>query len=103
MLAAVFSCPDDTAQGGDETSGDGEETPAGDVACGANGMNDLIEMRRVLWGHSWDAPDDWAAAIRRLAELTDEEIGRLPGADEPQARPKTRPTGAQPRACRPRR
>ena len=41
-------------------------------------MNDLFEMRRVLWTHAWDAPDEWAAAIRRLAELSDDEIGDLP-------------------------
>lgn len=50
-------------------------------------MSDLvemspIEMTRVLWEHSWDAPAEWAAAIRRLADLSDEQIGDLPTAPD---------------------
>lgn len=42
-------------------------------------MRDLSKMRRVLWGHTFDGPDEWASALRRLADLSDEQISRLPG------------------------
>ncbi|HRW59638.1 MAG: hypothetical protein KF815_06225 [Rhodospirillales bacterium] len=40
-------------------------------------------MRRVLWGHTFDAPDEWASAVRRLADLSDEQINGLPGTPPP--------------------
>ncbi len=46
-------------------------------------MPDLSKMRRVLWGHTFDAPDEWASAVRRLADLSDEQINGLPGTPAP--------------------
>jgi hypothetical protein len=40
-------------------------------------MSDLIEMSRVLYDHQWESTDDWVRKLDQLADLTDEEIGRL--------------------------
>jgi hypothetical protein len=46
-------------------------------------MPDLSKMRRVLWCHAFDAPEEWASAVRRLADLSDEQINGLPGTTQP--------------------
>jgi aryl-alcohol dehydrogenase-like predicted oxidoreductase len=42
-------------------------------------MSDLNEMSRVLYDHQWERAADWASKLDQLADLTDEEIGRLVG------------------------
>lgn len=40
-------------------------------------MSDLLEMSRVLYDHQWESTEDWVRKLDQLADLTDEEIGRL--------------------------
>lgn len=40
-------------------------------------MADLMEMGRVLYDHEWERPDEWGRTLSQLADLTDEEIGKL--------------------------
>lgn len=40
-------------------------------------MSDLNEMSRVLYDHQWETTADWVSKLDQLADLTDEEIGRL--------------------------
>ncbi len=40
-------------------------------------MQDLVELSRLLYRHGWRTPDEWAAAIDRLADLDDEVISEL--------------------------
>ncbi|MFO1154413.1 MAG: hypothetical protein U1E42_12245 [Rhodospirillales bacterium] len=40
-------------------------------------MADLIEMSRVLYDHQWESTEDWVRRLDQLADLNDEEIGRL--------------------------
>lgn len=40
-------------------------------------MADLMQMGRVLYDHDWEKPDEWRQSLIELADLTDEEIGRL--------------------------
>lgn len=40
-------------------------------------MADLMEMGRVLYDHEWEKPDEWGRTLNQLADLTDEEIGKL--------------------------
>lgn len=42
-------------------------------------MTDLQQMSRILYHHNWLRVEDWARNIERLADLSDEEIGQLPG------------------------
>ena len=42
-------------------------------------MTDLKEMSRVLYHHDWADVHDWARNIEQLADLSDDQIGQLPG------------------------
>jgi len=42
-------------------------------------MTDFCKMNRVLCGHSWNAPEEWASALNELANLSDEQIQDLSG------------------------
>ena len=57
-------------------------------------MPDLSKMRRVLWSHTFDAPDEWAPAVRRLADLSDEQINGLPGTPPPSTSESPKPKRA---------
>jgi hypothetical protein len=48
-------------------------------------VRDLAEMRRILCGHVWDSPNEWASAVNQLAELSEDQIGTLTRASEPAA------------------
>lgn len=42
-------------------------------------MTDFFKMNRVLCGHTWNAPEEWASALNELANLSDEQIQALSG------------------------
>ncbi len=42
-------------------------------------MADLIELSRVLYDHQWERPEEWGTTLSQLADLSDEEIGKLVG------------------------
>jgi hypothetical protein len=42
-------------------------------------MVEVAELSRVLCGHEWRDAEEWAAAIRRLADLNDAELTELLG------------------------
>jgi hypothetical protein len=44
-------------------------------------MADDLDMQRVLCGHLWKKADEWATALSRLADLTDEQIVGLTAAE----------------------
>lgn len=41
-------------------------------------MADLQHMSRVLYHHDWADVQDWARNVDQLADLSDDEIGKLP-------------------------
>lgn len=41
-------------------------------------MADLQHMSRVLYHHDWTDVQDWARNVDQLADLSDDEIGKLP-------------------------
>ncbi len=53
-------------------------------------MSDLIEMSRVLYDHQWELLEDWVRKLDQLADLTDEEIGRLVHLSMARIRPSAR-------------
>jgi hypothetical protein len=40
-------------------------------------MSDLKELSRVLCDHQWETTADWVSKLDQLADLSDDEIGRL--------------------------
>lgn len=40
-------------------------------------MYALTEIRRVVHGHDWSSPAEWAVALEALADLSDAEIEHL--------------------------
>ncbi len=53
-------------------------------------MSDLIEMSRVLYDHQWESTQDWVRKLDQLADLNDEEIGRLVYLSASRTRPAAR-------------
>ena len=53
-------------------------------------MSDLIEMSRVLYDHQWETLEDWVRKLDQLADLSDEEIGRLVRLSSTRIRPAAR-------------
>lgn len=40
-------------------------------------MSSLRDIGRVIFGHGWQDPLEWARAVDELADLSDDEIERL--------------------------
>jgi hypothetical protein len=40
-------------------------------------MCELTQIGRVVHGHEWSSPAEWAVAVDALADLSDPEIERL--------------------------
>jgi len=40
-------------------------------------MVDRLNISRVICGHQWSTPSEWASAVDALAELSDQELETL--------------------------
>jgi hypothetical protein len=62
-------------------------------------MVELATLRRVLYGHQWRDADEWAEAIRTLANLSETDLAALLG--ECTGSALVRPAAVRPRTSVP--
>lgn len=46
-------------------------------------MSDLVKLSRVVCSHRWTAVEEWADCLRRLGDLSDDELGLLAAVQSP--------------------